>query len=252
MRRSLTTLTLLAACAALALLAAGALALAIGLGAGARAGHATAPVAMRSSFVTLSPAPDDLALAQVSYRHTGRQPLSARSPRVAVIGPFGDDYLAAVAVARSSTPGALRALVLLVNRPSPLLEPVSVPVRVSAQRSLGAPTVRTLADPFTRPASGRTPALCDLPTHGLALSGSQLGVVYSRGTPLTGFDAASAVAQAYDAACGLPYASAFKQAVESSSSGSPSPPPPTPSPSPPVGKLPGEGCKPTPGYACPG
>ncbi|HLM84707.1 MAG TPA: hypothetical protein VK272_00810 [Solirubrobacteraceae bacterium] len=250
----MATLTLFAICAAFALLAAGALAIEIVTGAGARAGHVA--VAKRSSFVTLSPAPNDLALAQISFRDSGPQRLSARSLQVAVSGPFGDDYLAAAAAPRSSTPGVLRALVLLVNRPSPLLDPVSVRLRLTAQRSLGAPAVRTLVDPFARPSSGKPPALCDLRTHGHALSGSQLGLVYSRGTPLSGFDAASAVAQAYDAACGLPYASAFKQAVEQSSSGTGTPTPPAPqpqppAPEPPVGKLPGEGCKPAPGYACP-
>ena len=56
-------------------------------------------------------------------------------------------------------------------------------------------------------------------------------------------EAFGAVAQAYDVVCGLPHASSFQRAV---TRGLPAPQ------SPPVGKLPGEGCKPAPGYACPG
>jgi hypothetical protein len=195
--------------------------------------------------LTLAPVPDDLALAQVSFNRAARgQAISASSLQVSVSGPFGDDYLAA-AVPRLAGNGVPRALVLLVNRPSPLLDPVSVHLQLSARRALGAPLLRRLTNPFTRPGGGRA-TLCDLPLHGSALSPSELRPLHSRGQALAGFDAASAIAQAYDAACGLPHASSFEQAVKQ-----PSAPPPSP-PSPPVGKLPGEGCKPAPGYACPG
>jgi hypothetical protein len=188
--------------------------------------------------LTLTPAPNDLALAEVSFHRAARgQAVSVSSLQVSVSGPFGDDYLAA-AVPRIETDRVPRALVLLVNRPSALLDPVSVHVQLTARRALGAPLVRRLTDPFTRPAGGGTPALCDLALHGSALSASELRPLHLRGQALAGFDAASAVAQAYDVVCGLPHASSFEQAVRP--------------PSPPVGKLPGEGCKPAPGYACPG
>lgn len=206
----------------------------------ALAGRAAAAApATRSWRVTLAPAPDDLALAQVSFAHaSGGARLSARSLRVAVTGPFGDDYMA-MAASRVPATGVQRALVLLVNRPSPLLDPVSVHLTLSALWSLGEPVIRTLADAFARRSAVR-PELCDLPLHGLALGGSQLDALGSRGAPLAGFSAAGAVAQAYDVTCGLPYSSAFARAVE-----------PSPAPAPPVGKVPGEGCEPTPGRACP-
>ncbi len=259
MRRPLTTLTLAATCAALVLGAA--LAVAIGE-AGTRAGASRADAASgeRTWPLSMSAAPDDLALAEVSFGRAARgQGISARSLQVAVRAPFGDDYLLAAAP-RLRAAGVPRVLVLLVNRPSALLDPVFVHLRLSARRALGAPRVRTLVDPFTRSAAAHAPALCNLALHGAALSASQVRPLYSRGSALAGFDAASALAQAYDVVCGLPHAASFEQAVEGSpappspiSPGppAPSPSPPAPSPPPPVGKLPGEGCVPAPGYACP-
>jgi hypothetical protein len=218
----------------------------------------------RAWRLTLSPAPDDLALAEIRFRGSGRERLTDRSLQVAVSGSFGADYLA-VAVPRFRTPGGSRALVLLVNRPSPLMDPVSIQLRLSAQRSLGAPATWRLTDPFAthRGATHRGAAafaLCGLPLHGAALSALGLSALRSRGAPLSRYSPAGAIAQAYDVVCGLPYASSFKQAVEQLASAPelppapepPSPSPPAPSPSPPVGKVPGEGCEPRPGYACPG
>jgi len=250
MRRPLTTLMLVATCGLLAVAAVGALgAELIGSASRAHVGAGT-----RTSPFTLSPAPDDLALAQVSFHRSGRGSPSAGSLHVAVSGPFGSDYLAA-AVPRFTTPGATRALVLVVNRPSALLDPASVRLRIESPRSLGMPTVRKLENPFAPADFGPLaprPALCDLPLHGFALHGAELRALVSRGAALAGFAAASAVAEAYDVACRLPYAPSFAQAVEQASSGSPGPQPVPPAPEPPVGKLPGEGCKPAPGYACPG
>jgi hypothetical protein len=248
MRRFSTVLGLVAACASLAatLLPA------------ASAGKETAPAAATRTWrVALSAAPDDLSLAQVSFHPRARDPLSKRSLAVAVEGAFGDDYLA-VATPRLATGGVERALVLLVNRPSPLLDPVYVHVRMVARGSLGAPVVRKLANSFARGASAAKPALCDLSLHGAAtLEASALTALGARGTPLSGFDAAAAVAQAYDVSCGLPYSSEFASAVGRSSSEapgspespeSPSPVPvPTPTPSPPHCTP----CNPQPGYACP-
>jgi hypothetical protein len=249
MRRSMTTLTLVAVCGSLALLVIAAVAVAMTLVSGPRSAR---DASARSWVTTLSPAPDELALAQITFPDAARRQLSPQTLHVTVGVPFGDDYMAVGAVSRALTPGVARALVALVNRPSPLDDPVHVRLRISASRTLGAPVVRTLADPFARLASAPRPVLCDLRLHGRALSGSQLRVLGSRGVGLAGFDAASVVAQAYDAACGLPFASAFEQAIVPSSGGeSTTPTSPVPEPRPPVGRLPGEGCEPRAGYACP-
>jgi len=244
MRRPLTTLMLVALFGSLALLTAWTATGGLAPSAGARSSGARLP-ALRSWQLTMSPAPGELSLAEIEFNRAGRRRISPRSLQVAVRGPFGDDYLAAGATQLGGA-AAPRALVLLVNRPSPLEDPVSVHLRVTALGSLGAPVVRTLADPFSRAAGARTPALCDLPEHGSALSASELLPLHTRGQPLAGFDAASALAQAYDVVCGLPSLSSFAQAVEQP--GAPS----SPAPAPPVGKLPGEGCVPTHGTACPG
>lgn len=246
MCRPLTKLTLVAMCASLVLLsgcadgAAGAKTASVGAGRDSRL------PATRAWTLTLSAQPDDLALAQIAFRGSARgSRITSASLRLAVRGPFGDDYLAAAAV---RLPGAPRALVLLVNRPSPLLEPVAVDVRVTAQRALGTPVVSHASNPFARAAGAPRPSLCDLPLHGAALSASLLRPLRSHGAALAGYAGASAVAQAYDAVCSLPFASSFEQAVTRPAGSSP----PVPTPTPPVGKLPGEGCVPRPGYACPG
>jgi hypothetical protein len=249
MRRPLTKLTLVAVCGSLALLAGCATGAGGAKTVSAGAGGDPRPAATRTWTITLSPAPDDLALAQIAFR--GAVPgtrITSNSLRIAVRGPFGDDYLASVA---ARLPGGPRALVLLVNRPSPLLDPVEVVLRVTAPRALGTPVVSKLANPFVRAASAPRPGLCDLPLRGGALSASQLGLLRSRGWPLATFAGTSAVAQAYDAVCSLPFASSFEQDVTHDAPESSSPVP-TPTPTPPVGKLPGEGCVPKPGYACPG
>jgi hypothetical protein len=211
--------------------------------------------------LSLAPAPNDLALAELSFPWAGAERLTARALHLALAGPFGDDYLA-VSGTRFRTPGGPRALVLVVNRPSPLLDPIDVRLRLTWRRALGTPRVARVADPFTRRVTGHSPALCDLALHGLALRGSQLGALGSRGSPLAGFATTSAVAQAYDAVCGLPYASSFRQAITGSSSAvpapampSPAPPapvaPPAPAPPAPVPPPICAPCNPPPGSVCP-
>lgn len=262
MRRPFTMLTVVSACALLALAAVAAL--------GASLMRSSA-AATRTFPLTLSPAPDDLALAQVSFHPARRERLSPATLRVLVSGPFGEDYMAAAAL-RSSTSGVVRALVLLVNRPSSLLEPTAVRLKLMARRSLGAASIRTLENPL---ASGSTAAeraraaakaaLCDLPLHGAALTARELSALSSHGSPLAAFTAAEAVAQAYDLACGLPVAPGFEHDIapaaprgerptgERPTSEQPTTTTTTTTTSPPpVGKLPGEGCTPAPGYACPG
>jgi hypothetical protein len=242
MRRPSTTLLLVVTCAALLLAAALAVATAAGTSSGTAAGRDDA-ASVRSWPLSMTAAPDDMTLAEVSFQKaTHGQQLSGSSLQVAVGTPFGDDYLAAGAV-RLATASVPRLLVLLVNRPSALLDPVSVHVRLTASAALAQPVVRSLANPLTRAAGAPTPALCELPLHGSPLSASEVRPLHTRGQPLAGFDPAAALAQAYDVVCRLPYASAFKQAVAQPSAPS--------APAPPIGKLPGEGCVPAPGYACP-
>ncbi len=248
MRRPLTQLTLVAICGSLALLSGCAAGASRAKTAAVGAGRDPGPTAThaRTWTVTLSPAPDDLALAQIAFREAAAGArVTSGSLRVGVSAPFGDDYLAAAAV---RLPGPPRVLVLLVNRPSPLLEPVAVHVRLTAASALGTPVISSSSNPFTRPATAPKPSLCDLPLKGAALSASRLRLLRSRGEPLAGYVGASAVAQAYDAVCSLPFANAFEQAVKRPTGSSP----PVPIPTPPVGKLPGEGCVPRPGFACPG
>jgi hypothetical protein len=250
MRRHLTTLIALAASGLLATGAVGA------FPAGGQEGNiAAAATAARIWPLTLSAAPGDLALALVAFPEAGRQPrLSSGLLRVAVSGPFGDDYMAAAALPRTLERDGPAALVLLVNRASALDDPVDVDLRLLVERSLGTPLMRTLANPFARTAGAR-PRLCDLDLRGRALSGLQLGALSARGAALTGFALTEAVAQAYDAACGLPVAATFARAVRSGAGGlpapSPGPTPAPPTPEPPIGKLPGEGCEPSAQHACP-
>jgi hypothetical protein len=242
MRRPSTTLMLVVTCAALALAVSLAVASAAGTSSSTSAGRAGV-ASMRSWPLSISAAPDDMALVEVGFQNAARgQQLSLSSLQLAVGTPFGDDYLAAGAV-RLTTTSVQRLLVLLVNRPSALLDPVSVHVRLTASSALGQPAVRSLANPLRRIAGAPTPALCELPLHGSPLSASEVRPLHSRGQPLAGFDAAAALAQGYDVVCGLSHSSAFEAAVAQSGA--------TSSPAPPVGKLPGEGCVPRPGYACP-
>jgi hypothetical protein len=243
-------LALLAACAAAALGTAVARSLEPAGVANAAAGRAAEASTARTWSLTLSPAPGDLTLVAIGFRGPGRKPLRARSLSVAARGVFGEDYLA-TAAPRLTSPRALRALVLLVNRPSSLLDPAHVLLGLESSRSLGSPVVRKLADPFTDPHAGAKPAICVLPLHGRPLHASGLRLLGSHGAPLAGFGATSAVAQAYDVACGLPHSSAFKEALAGSSTTStpvPTPLPPRPPPPQPPGCAP---CDPPPGSACP-
>jgi hypothetical protein len=266
MRRRWRSQVLLVTCGSLLL--GGACASATGTLARANAGPARAAgrPRVRSWNLTLAPAPDDLALAEISFpRYSRHTAISAASLRLAVSGPFGDDYLAAAAPLAGSPTGP-RALVVLVNRPSPLLDPAAVRLRVTTWRLLGKAVVRSVSDPFTHPVAGVTPALCDLSPRGAALSASELRPLLARGAALSGVGAAGAVAQAYDVACGLPYTSAFAQDITHGGVSTqpplppPSPEPPAPAPQPAPtpeqpreGTIPGEQCRreDRPGVACP-
>src|ERR1035441_9004483 len=212
MRLHVSWLVALAACASLLLGAAST--------SGARATTSSSTANWRTLTLSVSPAPSDVALVEVGFRGTvGRQRISKADLTLAVGSPLGDDYLAVVGVG-SAPSRSPRALVLVVNRPSALLDPASVLVRLRSTRALGSAVARRLLDPFTRPRPGQTPALCSIPLHGAkGLPASMLVPVRSRGAALTGFSMASAVAQAYDVACGLPYQPAFAHAIGQAGAG---------------------------------
>jgi hypothetical protein len=168
-----------------------------------------------------APAQFDLSLAQVSFGARARlaRASSSGSPRasslrLALRGPTGLSYVAG-AVTRFSVRGRPRGLLLVVNRrPRGSLAPdlLRIGFTVSAPARLGEPFVSQVSNPFTHP-TGLTPALCDLPIHGVALTAADLRSVLSRGQALGGFSAAAAIAQAYDAVCRRPSSQSFRQAV---------------------------------------
>jgi hypothetical protein len=225
----------------------------------------------RTWSLRLAPAPDDLVLAQIRFPRVGRRAVARDLPHIEMQSPSGADYLAVATPRARVSSSEAQVLVLPVNRPSALEDPVSVKLRLSASGRLAEHEVRRAENPFAGTAAPAAPDLCDLATDGHALQAGGLTPLQSNGSALGAFDAAAAVAQAYDAACGLPYESAFKQIITGTSvqpqprppepapappEPTPAPPqpqpaPPAPAPVPPVGKLPGEGCVPTPGYACP-
>ncbi|HEX4436403.1 MAG TPA: hypothetical protein VH061_06355 [Solirubrobacteraceae bacterium] len=201
---------------------------------------ATAP--RRHWTVAMSPHADDLAVAAISFPHAGHRVLSAQA---LAIGPLvaGDDFFGLAMSRRAPR----RALLLVVNRPSPLEDPVTVRVRFSALARLGRPVVRIAANPIDDPPSMR-PNWCTLPRNDAALKGVELRILATRGEALKGFAAGEGVAQAYDAVCGLPFAASFKEALTGPETSSPEPEPePEPVPAPP-GCQP---CPPRPGFACP-
>lgn len=229
----------------------------------------------RSALLTLSPAPGDLAVAMLRFPAAARRPLGPRTLHVAFAGPHGGDYLAVAVVAHPPHGGA-RALVLLVNRPSALLDPAHVRLRARWSTSFGGLSARSSTDALSRSAAPHAPALCGLTRSGKALPASALRALSRSGAALGFFTPAAAVADAYDAACGLAYPLAFRQAVqgtpvvcgkgETKSGGLccppgamcvPGPEPvPSPAPEPSPEGPPGEPprcppCNPRPGTACP-
>ena len=230
----------------------------------------------RTALLTLSPAAGDLALAILRFPRSGRRSPSPQTLRVALAGPGGSDYLALASLAHPPRGGA-RALMLLVNRPSPLLDPLHVRLRARWSATLGALSSTHATDVLRRSALARPAALCGLTRARRPLFASALRALPAGEPALGPFSASAAVAAAYDAACGMPYPLAFRQLVTGSSVGgcggaasasgalccppnarcapgpepvpqpAPEPAPPPPSPSPP--RCPP--CDPRPGYACP-
>jgi hypothetical protein len=228
----------------------------------------------RSTLLTLSPAPGDLVLAVLRFPGSGRHTLGPHTLRLAFAGLRGEDYLAVAAVARPPHGGA-RALVLLVNRPTAVLDPAHVRLRARWSAALGGLSARNATDVLARSGSPRSTALCGLTRSGRALGASALRALSHGGSPLGSFSPGTALAAAYDATCGLAYPLAFKQAVQGSSGGcgttatrsgalccppnamcvpGPEPvpqPAPEPSPGPPNPEPRCPPCNPRPGTACP-
>ncbi len=172
-------------------------------------------VAMHLTTFTLAPAPSDLALAEVRFPRSGRRSLNGANLRLASSGPSGADYLVLGALTHPGRGGA-RALVLLVNRPTALLDPVRVALRLRSAPMLGSARARSSTNVLARSSSSPRPALCDLPLSGKPLAAGGIRTLSAKGPALPGFSAAWALAAAYDAACGLTYPAAFKQAIQGS------------------------------------
>lgn len=226
----------------------------------------------------LSPAPDDFALAELRLPTTARRRMAGDLERLAVREPYGSDYVAVAVPRLHAARRPAQGLVLLVNRPSALLDPAHVTLALHGAGELGAHETFRVENPFAQ-AVAATRGLCDLSASGVALAAGELRALRVVGAPLGHFDAAAAVAQAYDAACGLPYAASFKQLVTGEATqsqptpGQPTPTPPaqsptptqptapaptqptTPTPPPTTSPTPGPPqcapCDPEPGYACP-
>jgi len=231
--------------AVMALLAGGAL----GAGSVGPAG-ASAPRHARTRPVRVAgPAQFDLTEAQATFRVSPR-----RHPRVTAVltGPVGFDYVAS-AVLRHPFPGAARVLVVVINhRPRGSLAPdvASVGLDLRLSRPGPAPRLGQLVNALSAQGPGPS-ALCDAQPQG-SLAPGDLRVLTSAGTPPGGYDAAQAVAQGFDVACGRPSDPAFRAAVDpaaavgSSPSGSGTlPPGKTP---PPGGSSPPTSAPP---YRCP-
>jgi len=227
-------------------------------GAGSAAGSAS-PHAPPFTL-DLAPAPGDVSLAEVHFRPASARQIRLDQLHVAVTGPFGADYLA-VAIPRGHSAHDAWALILTVNRPSGLEDPAVVKLSVTAPRALGAHTVLRVNDLFSRVATGRRPALCDLSRHDAALTASELRELQVRGSSPEHLSAAAAVAQAFDVACGhadepafrhelveLPSPPGTTETTSTPTTTTPTSTTPTPAPAPP--KVPG--CLPCPPVgACP-
>jgi hypothetical protein len=213
--------------------------------------YATVAPSSRTIPLAVSPAPNALALAELDFgRHPSRR-LDRATLRASVHGMFGDDYLA-LATPRQRPNGHLLALVLVINRPSPLADPVTVHVALRVSRAFGLPQVVKLKRSLTSSTivrHGDGMHACAIAHSGVMVEGAALTALGSRGTPLAGFDAAGAVATAYDSVCGLPYPPSFKEDIEPAKGceGCTPPQPVEPEPRPP-GCTP---CDPRPGTACP-
>lgn len=174
---------------------------------GASATGQTARTRTSSVFVT-APAQFNLTLAQVRFGSSGGAPA-----RLALSQAPGL-YLVAGALVRRPVAGGPRALILAVNRrPRGSLAPdrARIGVRVTAARRFGLASLRQLATVLPRPPG--IPSICGGPGHRRTLAAADLRPLLSAGPALPGFNAAAAVAQAFDVVCARPSDPAFAQAV---------------------------------------
>jgi hypothetical protein len=221
------------------------------LAAAGAAGGSPRPGAFRSFPVALSASPHDATLLRIRFPHGGRRALTPSVLQVRVVGAFGDDYIALAAPRRTGRRGP-EALLMLANRPSALIDPASVHLRVRARAALGKPVLVHLANLLGSSRAHPPAGLCALGSD--PLDAAALTPLAHHGTAVSGFSLIQAVASGYDAACGSEAAAqAFKSALaaEPASPGGcgsacePAPAPPVPGP---PRCTP---CDPQPGFACP-
>jgi hypothetical protein len=214
----------------------------------ARAGLSASSSRVRDVAVALTPAPGDLALAEVRFQHPAGDAPSARSLHIAAPAAIGADYLAAAAITHPAGGGRV-VLVLAVNRPTSLLDPASIRFTARAPANLGAAGVLRLTDPIAKPAAKQVP-LCGLAPHGVPPAMSAL---FARGARVAGRGATGAIGEALRLSCGGSAAAVFVAAVKGTSETGcgtaagcePAPVPPAPGP---PRCTP---CEPKPGFACP-
>jgi hypothetical protein len=222
------------------------------LAASGQAGAAAPHGALRTFPVALSASPHDATLLQIRFPHGGRRALAANALHVQVVGAFGDDYMALAAPRKTGRRGP-EALLVLANRPSALLDPASVHLRISARASLGKPVLVHLADLLYNDHAQPPAGLCTLTQGSAPLDPIAVTPLAHRGSAVSGFSVAQSLAAAYDAACiSNVDAQSFKNALAAQpapggceSACEPAPTPPLPGP---PRCTP---CNPAPGFACP-
>ncbi len=224
-------------------------ALALSARSGAPANAATG--AVRTFSVTVAPGGGDLSLVAIRFPQARGTVPGARTLRVRPREPA--DYVA-VAVPGGRAAHAQPVLMVVTNRFTRAEMPVKVRVAVRSAASLGRPLIRVRSHALGVPAA-RPAGVCSLTRGSTALGAAALTPLSARGEPLEGFSAAEALADAYDAVCGLPYPLAFRRAVSGSGAecAAGSSCEAAPEPAPPVKPEPPQcaPCDPKPGYACP-
>lgn len=220
----------------------------------------------RDAKAHLAPAPSDFSLLEVRFPSARRDRVSYKTLKLTGPRAFGADYLG-VAALRAPLAREGLALALVVDRPSPLMDPARVTLHLRSASILGAERLLAAGNVFAHLSATR-PRFCALSSGGEALAGSDLLPLSHRGASLDGFDTVTSVAEAYDASCGLAYSRDFAEQVQgggaecqtgATDTGGLCCPPtamcapaPTPEPVPPAPQPPGcTPCDPSPGRACP-
>ncbi len=141
-RAATPALLALALVVGLGLVVAGIVATAVTRAAPARAGDKVHTWSLR-----LAPAPNDFALAQIRFPGSGRRAIARDPLKIEMQAPFGSDYLAAATPRAGLSSGGMQALVLLVNRPSALEDPVSVRLQLSTSARPAEHELRRVENP---------------------------------------------------------------------------------------------------------